>query len=676
MLVFSPWAFGSWPTWSIWAMNAGGYLLGLLWLAKIGIRRATGFEPTRWGGRSTAAIRFGLGGVTCLLLTWCLISAVNARAAVDLDLLELIEKQHSISWLPHSYDQPATWFTFWQYLGLAGVFWAMRDWVSLASPAERRLLAPDHRSTESGDARHRLPHRLRKLLWILSINGGAVALVGILSTIDNPTRLLWLLPMETRAGGFFGPFYYRNNGAAYVNLIWPLCLGLWLTYGLRAARRGGLLASIGRSVSAILPLCFGLMLAAPFISNSRGGSIITVLLLGSCLPVLFLSLRRQGALMLMAGLTVLIGGGLGVWLAWEPLSQRFFRDFFSYPTGVEEKLDQFTIRSTIRIPAVWGDEAASFAGLSDHPRVLWDTPGSSTLSLRRAGLFQARFVESDRTRVLTLSATHPHLAEAGRTVELIFTHRAGESSLHLNGEPLELQSTKSAAGFEWPEAPASKFLWVGRGAGGSMKFNERIEVVTFLDRSLPESQILALADSDPQPGSTFDFNPVGDPWSELDPKPRVSVRPYTLSPSQWTAAGLGGRGELHAQSREMLAHYPALLGAGPGTFARLFMVFRQTSDPTTDWFVHDDHLETRITFGLGGAALVYLGLLLCASAPLSRAGMGVPWYWLALALLGLAGALVHARFDWVFQTHALLFLGVVICAMLSAVSIRTPSRHG
>ena len=385
MTVFSPWAFGSWPTWSIWTMNAGGYLLGLLWLAKVGIRRATGFEPARWGGRSPAAIRFGLGGVTCLLLAWCLISALNARAVVDLDLLELMEKPHSISWLPHSYDQPSTWFAFWQYLGLAGVFWAMRDWVRLASPAERRLLAPDHRSTDSGDARHRLPHRLRKLLWILSINGGAVALVGIVSTIDNPTRLLWLLPMEERAGEFFGPFYYRNNGAAFVNLIWPLCLGLWLTYGLRAARRGGLLASIGRSSSAILPLCFGLMLAAPFISNSRGGSIITVLLLASCLPVLFLSLRRHGVLMLMAGSAVLVGGGLGVWLAWEPLSQRFFRDFVAYPTGVAVKLDQFTIRSTIRIPATWGEQAATFAGLSDDARLLWNTPGSMTLSLRRAG---------------------------------------------------------------------------------------------------------------------------------------------------------------------------------------------------------------------------------------------------------------------------------------------------
>jgi hypothetical protein len=677
MIVFSAWAFGSGPVWAIWTMNIGGYLLGFLWLAKIVLRRATGFEPIHWGGAQPVAIRYSLGAVTLLLLLWCLVSATNTRAIVDLEILQLLENRRYIAWLPHSYDGPATWFAFFQYLGLAGVFWALRDWIGVASPEERRLSKPDLRTWNAHDSGLdlRIPHRLRRLIWVIALNGGAVALVGIVSTIDDPAKLLWLMPHEGRDGGFFGPFSYRNNGAQFVNLIWPLCLGLWLTYCLRAAQRGGLLAAFGRSPSAILPLCLGLMIAAPFISTSRGGSIIAVLMLAAALPVLILSMRVHPTVLLMSGLTILIGGGLGVWLARESLTQRFFRDFVSYPTGIEASLEQFTIRSTLRVPASWERQAATFAGISDHPRVLWNTPGSVTLSLRAGGVVEARFVERDRTRVLTLVATHPLLAEAGRTVEIIFTQHAGESVLYLNGESLDLRPSKSRAGFEWPEHLSSRFLWVGRGAGGSMKFNERIEVVTLLDWAMPEALIRTLADRDPQPGAMVDLNMRRDPWSELHPQPRVSVRPYTLSPRQWAAAGLGGRGTLYALSREMMGDYPTAFGSGPGTFSRLFMLFRRDTDPAMDWYAHNDYLETRITFGVAGAALVYLGLFLCPVAALCRGGLGVPWHLLVLMALGLAGALVHARFDWVFQTHALLFLGIVLCAIISASSMRSNTRR-
>src|ERR1041385_944945 len=94
MVVFSPWAFGTTQPWSIWTMNIAGYSLGVLLSIKLLLRRAKGYVPPAWnGGHSdcqlvtgeargvqVAWVREALVLLTVLLLVYCLISAVNARA--------------------------------------------------------------------------------------------------------------------------------------------------------------------------------------------------------------------------------------------------------------------------------------------------------------------------------------------------------------------------------------------------------------------------------------------------------------------------------------------------------------------------------------------------------------------------------------------------------------------
>src|SRR5207253_1417207 len=96
-VIFSPWAFGTTQSWSIWTMNVAGYFLGLLLAAKLGIRWLKGYRPPRWDqppnlnldrnldlnrnlnltpSRLTAA----LAVLTVAILGYCLISALNARA--------------------------------------------------------------------------------------------------------------------------------------------------------------------------------------------------------------------------------------------------------------------------------------------------------------------------------------------------------------------------------------------------------------------------------------------------------------------------------------------------------------------------------------------------------------------------------------------------------------------
>ena len=73
-------------------------------------------------------------GTFCILL-YCLISAWNARAIYHPGEWSF-EYRNAIPWLPHSYDQASSWEAFWKYLGLAGLFWALRDWLLTLSPKE------------------------------------------------------------------------------------------------------------------------------------------------------------------------------------------------------------------------------------------------------------------------------------------------------------------------------------------------------------------------------------------------------------------------------------------------------------------------------------------------------------------------------------------------------------
>ena len=57
MIVFSPWAFGTTASWSVWTMDLAGYGLGLLWAAKILLRRgqktgAPAAPAPDWGTRA------------------------------------------------------------------------------------------------------------------------------------------------------------------------------------------------------------------------------------------------------------------------------------------------------------------------------------------------------------------------------------------------------------------------------------------------------------------------------------------------------------------------------------------------------------------------------------------------------------------------------------------------
>ena len=294
MVVFSPWAFGTTQPWSIWAMNGAGYLLGIMLAYKLTIRRLKGYHPPRWddgqvaerrreesgvrsqrpgnraqGGMAASRLTAGLAGLTVAILGYCLISAVNAYSTFRPDALSFSYSAHYVAWLPHSFDGGRTWPAFWTYLGLALSFWAIRDWLLGKADGEDR---GQRRRSESGgdDSAPLLPARLRRLLWVLALNGTLLGVEGIAQRLQGGGKLLFLVKPRVNPGADtqFGPYAYRANAAQYFNLLWPVCLGFWWTLN----RSFG----IKRNAYHLILVGCVVMAACPIISTSRAGALITV----------------------------------------------------------------------------------------------------------------------------------------------------------------------------------------------------------------------------------------------------------------------------------------------------------------------------------------------------------------------------------------------------------------
>lgn len=280
LVLATPWLYGTTEHWSIWTMNISCYLLGLLLLGKFLLRAIRKYQPPRWEEETRAGAWFRrlffLANLS--VLAYCLIAAVNARATFILYEQRFEYHDQYLSWLPFSYDSNLSWSVFWQYLALFFLFWALRDWLLGKSRRERRRARRPEDELSPEARKKRVPlltDRVRWLLWAICLNGMVLAAVGLIQRLDGTPKLLWLRDSYWgQAETTFGPYSYRSNGAQYLNLIWPLCVGFW--WMLNEARRSlsGKPLRMGEGPHLILIPATIIMVVAIFISLSRGGLVI------------------------------------------------------------------------------------------------------------------------------------------------------------------------------------------------------------------------------------------------------------------------------------------------------------------------------------------------------------------------------------------------------------------
>ena len=339
MVLFSPWAFGTTQPWSIWVMNTAGYSVGLLLAVKLTIRILTGYRNPRWGrsgdhgpadgdsGREEATAGHFLSRVlavlTVLLLGYCFVSALNNRSIYNPAVASL-EYHSFISWLPHSYDSASSWQAFYNYLAMALSFWAAQDWLRGKTTGEERA-----ERSQFGDPRRRreglLPERLRRLLWVLTINGGLLGLEGIVQRMDGTPLLLFFQPTHDNPEAIaqFGPYAYRSTAAQYFNLLWPVSLGLWWTLERSARRKLSRHEAFGIGSRHLLLVCVMIMAACPIISTSRMGAAVAVVNLAFAAAVLWSVQPKEDVktkIAIAAGLAVVLG--FSTLLGWGNLGPR------------------------------------------------------------------------------------------------------------------------------------------------------------------------------------------------------------------------------------------------------------------------------------------------------------------------------------------------------------------
>ena len=234
-----------------------------------------------WERRLTAV----LIGLAVAILGYCLISALNASATYRPEDLSFVYHRHAIKWLPSSLDSASTWAVFWNYLALACAFLALRDWLPGKSDREQRA---DYEDFTRSRFVLRAPDRLRRLLWVMALNGGLLGLEGIAQRLAGTGYLLFILKpaINRTAEAQFGPYAYRGNAAAYFNLLWPVCLGFW--WALQPSRAGA-------TRHNLLLFCAGFMAVCPMVSTSRAGAVVDMGLLAAGTACLLLSSLRSGS---------------------------------------------------------------------------------------------------------------------------------------------------------------------------------------------------------------------------------------------------------------------------------------------------------------------------------------------------------------------------------------------
>jgi O-antigen ligase len=128
---------------------------------------------------------------------------------------------------------------------------------------------------------------------------------------------------------------------------------------------------------------------------------------------------------------------------------------------------------------------------------------------------------------------------------------------------------------------------------------------------------------------------------------------------------MSGRKLIYADTARMAQDF-AVFGSGAETFAPLYYFYRK-KDPEWNAYVHDDYLETRVTFGTVGFVIILMIFLAVWLVPFFGNGIPAPPEFFLLIGVAMVGILAHAKFDLPFQIYSIHSQFVLLCAVLTSL---------
>lgn len=365
-IIFGPWALGTVHKPTIWTMNVIGYLLGILLLGKTLIPLSIERRPVKAALKSLSRqppTILLLMLTTIGILFYTFLHAFNARSVFDPQSLRFDYFHSYIAWLPHSYNAPKSWQTFWQLLALSCTFWAVRSWLLTPGKPERRKWLQKKPSPKA-----RFPKKLQSILYLLSINAALIGFIGILHKLDGSQKTLW---MHERAfplkNSHFGTFNYWGNAASYFNLIGTVCLFLLINI-----KKSHIVskpwARTGSAPYLLLYPTLVILAISPLVTGSRSGPIIFA---GAfCFIVIYLFIKSSNRWKItLSGIPLLLLIGfvafhMGANLTFDRLFKQTFRHKAYNANTPGDRLDIYqSLWIMVQDCSPWGAGPGAFASI-------------------------------------------------------------------------------------------------------------------------------------------------------------------------------------------------------------------------------------------------------------------------------------------------------------------------
>jgi O-antigen ligase len=257
-LAFTAWGLGGVQMWTLHVLLGGGLLTVSLAVCKVRLSRFPYFSLSRQSLRRL--ISWPPFWLSFLFLLYLLIGALNSSVEVVRDergwWVEAVQAPLA-TWLPSSvrsdYQPMNAWRALASFVAAFTLIWGLWSGLTRRKPV---LL----------------------VLWCLLLSGVGMGLVAILQHLTDAKAVLWTFPSSNE--NFWGSFFYRNQGAAYLNLILVAAGVLFFYHAKRTrdfARSGG--------PHFLCFVFFALTAASIGLALSRGG-----ILFGGILTVSFLVL--------------------------------------------------------------------------------------------------------------------------------------------------------------------------------------------------------------------------------------------------------------------------------------------------------------------------------------------------------------------------------------------------